>query len=199
MTDGASLPIALSDLVDQLRARDLLVGSVTAGNAFGGDLEAVAPAGAFGLAAHVLDADAIVVSMGPGVVGTGTAMGTTALEAAALLDTAARRGGRPLLCIRVSQADERPRHRSISHHVESTLALTHCVPIVADVPDAVGELDGVQVMSVPDTPSPAELLEEFAMRVTSMGRGPAEDPVFFRAAVSAGAVAGQMLRGSTRS
>ena len=41
MTDGGALPLALSDLVHGLRQRDLLVGSVTAGNAFGGDHEAV--------------------------------------------------------------------------------------------------------------------------------------------------------------
>ena len=48
MTDGAALPLALSDLVADLMQRKLLVGSVTAGHAFGGDLEAVTPASASG-------------------------------------------------------------------------------------------------------------------------------------------------------
>src|SRR6478609_5989266 len=39
MTDGAALPLALSDLVADLQARDLLDITVTCGHAFGGDLE----------------------------------------------------------------------------------------------------------------------------------------------------------------
>ncbi len=75
MTDGASLPLALSDLVATLTERDLLAATVTAGHAFGGDLEAVSPASALGLAVHTLGAEIVVVGMGPGVVGTGTATG----------------------------------------------------------------------------------------------------------------------------
>ena len=50
MTDGASLPIALSDLVAALTDRGLLAATVTAGHAFGGDAEAVTVASALGLA-----------------------------------------------------------------------------------------------------------------------------------------------------
>ena len=116
MTDGAALPIALSDLVTELRSRDLLSGTVTAGHAFGGDLEAVTVPSALGLAVHVLRADAVVVGMGPGVVGTGTALGTTAIEVAPVLDAVAHLGGEPVLCVRASDGDARPRHRGISHH-----------------------------------------------------------------------------------
>jgi Protein of unknown function (DUF3866) len=41
MTDGAGLPLALSDLVADLCARGLLDATVTCGHAFGGDYEAV--------------------------------------------------------------------------------------------------------------------------------------------------------------
>ena len=41
MTDGAALPLALSDLVAQLQARDLVDATITCGHAFGGDYEAV--------------------------------------------------------------------------------------------------------------------------------------------------------------
>ena len=61
---------------------------------------------ALALARHALDADITVVAMGPGVVGTGTRLGTTALEAAPALDAAAALGGQPVLCARVSS--ERP-------------------------------------------------------------------------------------------
>ena len=50
MTDGAALPLALSDLVAELRARALLDVTITAGQAFGGELEAVATPSAIDLA-----------------------------------------------------------------------------------------------------------------------------------------------------
>lgn len=188
MTDGAALPLALSDLVARLRERKLLAGSVTAGHAFGGDLEAVTPAAAMGLAAHVLDADAIVVSMGPGVVGTGTALGTTAVEAAGLLDTAAARGGVPVLCGRFSEGDPRPRHRGMSHHVSTVLDLIGCRPLMAAVPDVVSSLEGVEPRAVVPA-DPRELLDRHDLEVTTMGRRCEEDLVFFEAATAAGQLA----------
>lgn len=193
MTDGAALPLALSELVDQLRRHGLLVGSVTAGHAFGGDLEAVTPVAALGLARHVLGADAIVVSMGPGVVGTGTAMGTTAIEAASLLDAAERREGLPILCVRCSEGDPRPRHRGISHHVATTLALTHCTPLVAAVPEAVRGLAGVTAVEASDLPDPRTLMDSHGLDVTTMGRRYEEDRIFFTASVAAGVLAARSI------
>jgi len=192
MTDGAALPVALSDLVADLGARDLIAGVVTAGHAFGGDLEAVTVPSGLGLARHVLHADAIVVGMGPGVVGTGTALGTTAIEVAPILDSVARLGGTPILCIRASDADSRPRHRGISHHTGTILRLTSTQPWVAPIPPEVADLDGVRVHEV-DPPDPADLLDRSGMAVTTMGRDVTEDPVFFRAAASAGALAAALL------
>ncbi len=195
MTDGAALPVALSDLVDDLRRRRLVVGVVSAGHAFGGDLEAVSIPSALGLAVHVLEADAVVVGMGPGVVGTGTALGTTAVEVAAVLDVASRLGGQPVMCVRASDADERDRHRGISHHSATAAALTYAAPWVAPVPaDATG-LPGVRAAAALAVPDPTELLAASGLAVTTMGRGPAEDPIFFRAAVAAGALAARLLPG----
>ena len=61
---------------------------------------------------------------GPGVVGTGTPLGTTAVEVAAVLDAAARprRPGRRCAC-RASSADARPRHQGVSHHSRTVLGL----------------------------------------------------------------------------
>src|SRR5690606_37775288 len=63
MTDGAALPLALSDLVQELRTRGIVDTTVTAGHAFGGDLEAVAVPSALALARHVAGADLVVVGM----------------------------------------------------------------------------------------------------------------------------------------
>lgn len=194
MTDGAALPLALSDTVAMLCDRGLLVGTVTAGHAFGGDLEAVGVPSALSLARHVLQADAIVAAMGPGVVGTGTAMGTTALEAAQLMDTSARRGGRPVLCVRASTGDQRERHQGVSHHVNSLLELTFSTPAVADVPGAVDDAIRAQceLHDVGGIPDPSSLMESAGIGVTTMGRGPDREPAFFSAAVAAGLLAARL-------
>ena len=193
MTDGAALPLALSDLVVRLRDRGLIVGTVTAGHAFGGDLEAVAVPSALGLAAHVLGADAVVVGMGPGVAGTGTELGTTAVEAAPALDAAAAAGGTPVLCVRASDGDARERHRGISHHTRTVARLTSSAPWVATVPADAADLPGVRPAEVPDGPDPAALLAAAGLDVTTMGRGPDRDPLFFAAATAAGRLAAPLL------
>lgn len=167
MTDSAALPLALSDLVADLRAGGLLDITVTAGQAFGGDLEAVSMPSALLVAAG--EADAVVVGPGPGVVGTGTRLGFSGVEVAAVLDATAALGGVPIIALRYSDADPRDRHRGISHHSRTALELTHADPVVP-VP---GEV------TVPDIELPA----------TSMGRGPADDPGFYAYAGAAGAAA----------
>lgn len=179
MTDGAALPIALSDLVHALRSTGVLDGTVTAGHAFGGDLEAVGVPSALALARHVVGADLVVVGMGPGVVGTGTALGTTAVEAAGVLDAAAALGGRPVLCPRVSDGDERERHRGTSHHTTTVLDL---VRSEVDVPQR-----------RPDDPDAGAVLERLGLRVTTMGRGPVEDPAFFATCSATAAHAVRLL------
>jgi len=196
MTDGASLPLALSDLVVQLRERELLAGTVTAGHAFGGDLEAVSVPSALGLAVHALGADAVVVGMGPGVVGTGTALGTTSVEVAPVLDAAAAGGGTPVLCVRASDGDARERHRGISHHSATAARLTTSRPWVAPVPAAAAGLPGVRVADLEPAHDPAALLAEAGLRVTTMGRDVTKDPLFFAAAAAAGELAAAFATGA---
>lgn len=193
MTDGASLPIALSDLVAQLRSLDLIVGTVTAGHAFGGDLEAVNVPSALALARHVLGADVIVVVMGPGVVGTGTRLGTTALEVAPALDATAWLGGQPVACLRLSEADQRDRHRGVSHHSLTALDATRSgvdVACPAGWSAEVPERHRVHLVDGPDVPA---LLAGYGLRVTTMGRGADQEPGFFAACGAAGQVAVELL------
>lgn len=188
MTDGAALPLALSDLVVGMRTAGLVHGTVTAGHAFGGDLEAVSVPSALALAVHVLDADLVIVAMGPGVVGTGAALGTTAVEAAAILDAAAALGGDAICCVRASAADRRERHQGVSHHVSTVLDLTRSRVTVATVADAPLVRDDHDVVVVEPVPI-ADWLDERDLRVTSMGRGVGDDPVFFAAGAAAGVLA----------
>jgi hypothetical protein len=192
MTDGAALPLALSDLVASLREAGLVDATITAGHAFGGDLEAVSIPSALVLAHERAGADVAIVAMGPGVVGTGTALGTTAVEVAGVLDAAAALGGRPVAVLRMSDGDARPRHQGVSHHSRTALDLTRSRVRVAS-PSADAFADDRHDVVVVDPPDVAALLDAAGLRVTTMGRGPAEDPLFFAAAGSAGALAAALL------
>ena len=202
MTDGAALPLALSDLVAQLREHELVDATVTCGHAFGGDYEAVSVYSALAVARHVIGADAAVVVMGPGIVGTNTRLGFTGIEVGPVLDAATGLGGDPIACLRVSFADERPRHQGVSHHTLTTLRLacrsraTIPVPAVggeeetrirADLVEG-GVADRHDLVAVP----PVGIIERFAahgLRIASMGRPAADDPVLFEAAAVAGCLA----------
>jgi Protein of unknown function (DUF3866) len=191
MTDGAALPLALSDLHHTLRARGILDVTVTAGQAFGGDLEAVAVPSALALAHHVAGADAIVVGMGPGVVGTASALGTSAVEVAATIDAAGAMGARVGLCCRASSADARVRHQGVSHHVRTILGLAAVRPEVPLPAELAADIVGAVPTEPPDV---AALLAGFDLGITSMGRGPGDDPAFFAAAGAAGAWLAAALR-----
>jgi hypothetical protein len=198
MTDAAALPLALSDLVAGLRRAGFVDVTVTAGQAFGGDLEAVNVPSALMLARGVAAADAVVVAMGPGGVGTATPLGFGALEQAAVLDAVEWLGGTPIACLRYSDADARDRHRGLSHHSVTVLArATHARAVAAvpeDVPavaEALAEAGvdrrhRVVTVSVPDV---ASLLAAADIEVTTMGRGAGDEPGFFAVAAAAGVAA----------
>jgi len=182
MTDSAALPLVLSELVHELRARGLLADTVTCGQAFGGGYEAVSVPSALQVAVAVAGADAVVVGPGPGVVGTGTAYGFGGVEVAAVVAAASHLGAMPITAVRYSDADARPRHRGVSHHTTTALALARVRSLVA-VPRG-ADFEGVEV-DVPDD-------LDFGS-ATTMGRTPAEDPGFFRWAAAAGVLAATLL------
>jgi hypothetical protein len=130
--------------------------------------------------------------MGPGVVGTGTPLGTTSVEVAAVLDTAAALGGRPICALRMSSGDGRARHQGVSHHTRTALGLTRSSVLVAS-PAEGAYVDPRHDVRVVPPPAVAELLTDAGLHVTTMGRSPAEDPLFFAAAGSAGALAASLL------
>jgi hypothetical protein len=186
MTDGAALPLALSDLVADLVERGIIDATLTAGNAFGGDIETVSVASALAWARHRLEADAVVVAMGPGITGTGSTLGTTGLEVASIIDQVHALGGHPLVALRVSSGDDRDRHRGISHHSRTVLALC-ATPIEVPVVGADLAVPAPHRAVVVDPGDVARLLAAQGLHITTMGRGPEEDPAFFAAAGAAGA------------
>ena len=208
MTDGAGLPLALSDLVFELRERGLLDATVTCGHAFGGDLEAVSIFSALAVARHVARADAAVVAMGPGIVGTNTRLGFSGMEVGPILDAAAALGGAPIACLRVSFADPRARHVGLSHHSRTALRVACrervevAVPLLGGDEDArlradlaAAGIDARHDLVEVDSPDVLALFGHAGLEVVSMGRPAAADPALFLAAGAAGALAASRIAG----
>ncbi len=202
MTDGAALPIALSDLVANLRERDLVDATITCGHAFGGDYEAVSVYSALAVARHVVGADAAVVVMGPGIVGTGTRLGFSGIEVGPVLDAVTGLAGDPIACLRVSFADPRPRHQGVSHHTLTTLRVACRSRVTIPVP-AVGGEDEARIRDDLETGGissrhelvdvvPIDIVDRLTahgLQISSMGRSAADDPVLFEAAAAGGVLA----------
>jgi hypothetical protein len=212
MTDGAALPGAFSRLVGTLRRTRLLAGWITCGHAFGGELEAVTVWTALLAAKELLDADVIVVADGPGNLGTDTTWGVTALTGGHALNAATALGGLPVPALRVSFADERERHRGLSHHSVTilrdvcTVACDVPVPTLEDEEQRAAVWDALRAAGLEERHHLVEVdgrpgiagLAEHGVDVRSMGRGPAEDPPFFLAAGAAGVLAGRIATRSRR-
>jgi hypothetical protein len=201
MTDGAALPIALSDLVRRLVDGGLVDVTCTCGHAFGGDLEAVNVFSGLVALDRAAGAQAIVAAPGPGVVGTGTSLGHSAMEQGQMLDAVTALGGRAVACLRISFADARARHRGVSHHSLTALSVAAREPCsvvlpvlpenqAARVRDQVEEAGLARHRLVERDGAPAlALLEERGLRPTSMGRAVGESPELWLAAGAAGAEA----------
>ena len=206
MTDGAGLPLALSDLVAACTDRGLLDTTITFGHAFGGEYEAVSVFSALAVARHVANVDAVVVAMGPGIVGTNTRLGFSGMEVGPVLDAAVALGGQAIASIRASFADPRPRHYGVSHHTLTALRLATRERVTIAVPALTGAeatriasdlaeagLDQRHDVVAVDAPDALALFEVHNLRVVSMDRPAADDPVLFACASAAGALAAQRV------
>jgi len=123
MTDGGALPLPFSRSVATLKEKGLLAATVTVGHAFGGEFEAVNVHSGLLAARHAGRADVIVVGMGPGVVGTETRFGTTAIEQGEVVNAAHVLGGQAVAALRIGFGDSRERHVGVSHHTITALGL----------------------------------------------------------------------------
>jgi hypothetical protein len=207
MTDGAAIEAGYSNTLRRLREIGWLSGVVTSGHAIGGDLEAVTLHNGLLAAKHVLKADLIVAGIGPGVVGTGTPFGTTALDLGTIALATSSLRGRTIVCVRLSEADPRERHRGLSHHVVSALRWVAAAAVPVDAVVVVPKDSGID--SLAQTLAPWTVVEEDASDVmddleraaelgltsSHMGRTPQQDALFFRAAGAAGTYAGRVVCG----
>ncbi|MDX6400962.1 MAG: hypothetical protein QOF27_1568 [Gaiellaceae bacterium] len=182
---GGALPVSLSDTLRLLRERGYLGRSIAVGACLDGEVECVSGASAF-LWAAAEGFDIVVCAIGPGIVGTGTPFGHGGLAAAEAANTASALQGSPVLAVRASESDERDRHRGASHHARSVLELCLgevLVPWPAGY-DAPPWLDRRTEVDVGDW---EELCADLPL--SHMGRGPADDRLFFAAAFAAGRAA----------
>ncbi|MCL5779945.1 MAG: DUF3866 family protein [Firmicutes bacterium] len=199
MTDGAALPIVLSRMVFELKEKGLLHQAVTCGHAFGGDLEAINIYTGLLACKAVAGADVIIAAMGPGIVGSGSRYGFTGVEQGEIINAVTVLGGKPVAIPRISFADVRERHRGISHHTRTALgkiALTKATVALPKLEPAKLELllqqaaeSGISQkhdIAVVDAQPSLEALQEYNIKVTTMGRTVEQDREFFLAAGAAG-------------
>jgi hypothetical protein len=210
MSDQGALPLAFSRAVAQLRDAGLLAGTVTVGQAFGGDLEAVTVHSGLLAAKLALGADLVVLSQGPGNLGTGTRWGFSGVGVGEAVNAVATLAGRPVGSLRISGADPRPRHRGLSHHSLTAYGRVALCPADLAVPDfahaerlrGIAGLESLvelaaQVRAAGATLSRhRQVLVDLAglddalvgspIPLSTMGRGLDSDPAYFLAAAAAG-------------
>lgn len=206
MTDSAAMPIAFSRQASELRAKGLIDCTITAGQAFGGEIEAINVHSALIAAKQAASADAVIVCPGPGNAGTGTRFGFSSIEQGEIINAVNLLAGNAIAIARISYADPRPRHQGLSHHTLTALglvALTKCtlaLPMIDQM-----RLNVIQeqlahspifyrhkVRIMDGTPGIMELQEK-GVRMSSMGRSYEDDSEFFLSAAAAGALAAEML------
>lgn len=181
---GGALPLPLSDTLRILKARRLLDTAIAVSPCFDGDLQCVTSAAAL-VQAVGHGAEVVVCGIGPGIVGTASRWGHGGLAVAEAANVASALGALPIVAPRVSFADGRQRHRGLSHHTRSALAL--CLGDVRVAwPVGLERPDGVEVVEVDATGWEAACAH---LPLSHMRRGPGEDPWFFAAAFAAGRLA----------
>jgi len=204
MLDGGSLPAWFSRIAAGLREAGWLAGTVSTGQAFGGDLDTVTVHTGLLAARHVLGAEVAVVAQGPGNLGTGTRWGFSGVACGEAVNAVAVLGGRPVASLRISDADARERHYGVSHHsltAYGRVALARADVVVPGLGGEFGARVAAQaaglagrhhLVTVP-VDGLAEALAACPVPLATMGRGLDEDRAYFLAAAAAGRHAATLL------
>jgi Protein of unknown function (DUF3866) len=204
MTDGGALPAWFSRTIAGLREADWLAATITTGQAFGGDLEAVTVHSGLLTARHAVGADVAIVAQGPGNLGTGTRWGYSGVAAGEAVNAAAALGGRPVGSLRVSFGDPRERHRGVSHHsltAYGRVALASADVVIPALPEpratrvaseAAPLASRHNLVTVP-VDGLAEALRGSPVPLSTMGRSLDDDLEYFLAAAAAGKYAASLL------
>jgi hypothetical protein len=207
-TAGGALPGSLSKDVAELRERGLLAGHIAAAPAYGAEHEAISTLGALEAAAGRLEWDAILCGPGPGILGSGTEYGHGGIVALENAHAALALRLPTLLSPRISSSDPRQRQRGLSHHTATVLdLLLGSVRVPVPEVELAGWPTGDRGTDPVDLPSVLDALHEVCddrhdvivervdldgyaatgLPARTMGRTLEEDPLFFAAALAAGA------------
>ncbi len=192
MTDGGSLPIDFSNTVRDLKSKNLIESTITIGHAFGGDLECTNIYTGLIAAKEILKGDISIITMGPGIVGTGTKYGFSGIEQGYILDAINTLGGKAILSPRISFRDSRERHNGISHHTRTVLSEIAKTPgdIVFPVLDDdklnlinkqidLLDLNRKHNIIFRSGENINKAMEKFELDITTMGRNYKEDKEYF--------------------
>lgn len=193
-TAGGALPGGHSRIVRRLRDEGLLAGHVTAAPTFGGEEEAITTAGGLAHGVTARGWDAALLGPGPGILGSGSLLGHGGLTALDSAHAALALGCPVVLCARMSSGDPRARHLGVSHHTLTVLRLLLGRVTVALPPGEAPE--AVEALGHRWRELPVDLHGYAASGLpqTTMGRSLDEDPVFFAAALAAGAALADAVR-----
>ncbi|RJQ33089.1 MAG: DUF3866 family protein [Actinobacteria bacterium] len=205
MTDAAALPIAFSRQVFNLAQKGFIDNTITLGNAFGGDYEAVNIFSALAIARWVVEADIAIVTMGPGIVGTGTALGFSGIEQGVNLNAVASLKGFAVAVPRISFRDKRSRHYGLSHHTLTSLSIAALTQVSMALPKMDSQkltlvmsqvkkhgLDDKHLIEIIENDITLDALKRNKIKVTTMQRLIEQEKEYFQASGCAAMVA---LRG----
>ena len=192
MTDAGSLPIHFSNTIKDLKQKGLINKTITIGHAFGGDLECTNIYTGLIAAKEILKGDITIISMGPGIVGTGTKYGFSGIEQGQIIDAVNNLGGTPIVVPRISFNDSRKRHQGISHHtitVLSEVTNTSSNVVIPKLENNKANLIEEQIIKyklnekhkiiAEDGSNVLEAMKMFNLNTTTMGRTIKEDIEFF--------------------
>lgn len=198
MTDGGALPLPFSFTVKELKKKGIIDNTITIGHSFGGDYECVNIYTGLIVAKEVLKSDVTIVTMGPGIVGTGTKYGFSGIEQGYIIDAVNNLKGKSFAIPRISFSDKRNRHKGISHHTitnlsEITYSKTNLVlPILDDYKNEAiikqikdCQLDKKHSIVFENGDDIIKALKYYKLDVITMGRDYYKDKEYF---ISLGAV-----------
>lgn len=200
MTDHGAMPLMFSKSVQELKKKELLDVTITCGNAFGGDYECVNIYTALIAAANIEKCDIIIITMGPGILGTDTKYGFSGLELGFYGNFIMSTGCKKFIYVpRISFADKRARHMGISHHTITILndIIQSNAKIVLPLMKksqlsyiyrqlTINKLMEKHNFSIVDGNGIYRALANYEICPTTMGRGIDADPIFFKTVGAAG-------------
>lgn len=196
--DEASLPLSLSEHMRILQKNENFH-SITIGQAFGGQFEAVNLHTALQFAYEQLQSDYVVISLGPGVVGTGSLYGFSGMVLADWANIIGSFHGIPIWVPRISFKDKRERHFGISHHTITPLKQFTYAKSILPLPH-LGEWNKTLLNEVKDLQNKHHILlywenidelllkkalDTYPIPIKTMGRTYQDDPHFFYGIYSA--------------